>query len=302
MSCILLPVDFSSACHNAYRYGLHLAKHMGLDVVLVHYYSGSIDPRGTFYIGGDGSIQGSFEDRLRQFAYSTGEMEGFTAIEPPCRVNIHYETDVSLTPAAAIAKRAGKSDIKMIVMAPRSSSSVLGKWLGSTTTTVSESCDRPIMIVPPGAHFKPLKEVVVANNGKTVDTFPLSYLDEFSVLQQARLHFVFVEPNNNGTNENVQPWIPAKDRSGSESHGADGYIVNTVHQKDISHGLMDYAGKVDADLIVAVNHTRPLWRAFFRISLTQDLALRSRLPILVLHADARDAADNRAHQAAKEKI
>ncbi|NJB87686.1 nucleotide-binding universal stress UspA family protein [Lewinella marina] len=283
MSRILIPVDFSLPCHNAYRFALHLAEEMDLDVVLTHYYSGSIDPRVPLYITGDGTIQGSHEEQLRKFAYSTGPGATQPLVEPPCGVEVTFETEVSFSPSAAIIKRAHRPDISLVVMAPRSSPPMLDKWLGSTSTTVSEACRRPVILVPDGASFRSFEEIVVANNYTTADPYPLWQLEGLANLFGAKVHFIHVNTLAEKGKPRFLPWKLMEellDRTPAANYP---FEVVTVEDKDISHGLMGYADEVDADLIVIVNQTRSRWRAMLRASLTQDLALRSQRPVLVLH-------------------
>ena len=284
MSAILIPVDFSDASRNAYRFGLHLAENLGHDVILTHYYSGSIDPRAELSIGRDGTIGGGYDDRLREFAYSGDLLPGAVAIEPPASVAVRYETDVSLTPAVAIARRARGADIALVVMAPRSTPSLLGRWLGSTATTVSESCERPVLIVPAEARYRPVREIVIADNGDTDRSYPLSFLDGFPAVRAARLHFVRVHPEANGPMARYAPWRSVLPTATQSFPTLDRFTTVDVADRDISRGLVAYAYRSGADLLVILNRRRPWWRALLQITLTQELALRSRLPVLVLHA------------------
>ena len=283
MSCILVPVDYTLICHNAYRYALHLAEEMGLDVVLAHYYSGSIDPRAPLVLTGDGTIQGSHEERLRQFAYASAEEPSYPLLEPPCNVKVTYEVALSLQPAAAIIRRASADDIRLVVLPPRSSGSLLGKWLGSTATTVSEVCRRPVYLVPPEARYQsPLRNLVVADNGDT-DQYPLRQLEALLLTHGARLHFVHVErPGKElALRYTAEPLL--EDLLEAEQDAEFPFEVVTVEDDDVSRGLLDYADDIRADLLVVINQTRSRWRAILRATLTQDLALRSQLPVLVLH-------------------
>ncbi len=292
MASILVPVDYSTACHNAYRFALHLADDMGLDVVLAHYYSGSIDPRASLSIGGDGTIQGGFEARLRQFAYSADADSSTPLVEPPCGVAVTYETEVSLQPTAAIIKRAGREDISLVVMATRSSDALLGKWLGSTSITVSEACARPVYLIPPDANCRPFRRMVVANNHATADPYSVRELEELAELYDAEVHFVHVDQSEGDVPLRFKPW----QLMGAASSVAFPFEVIDVEDKDISRGLMDYAEDIEADLLVVVNQTRSRWQALLRATLTQDLALRSRLPVLVLHVAAQAAPSTLSSQ------
>jgi nucleotide-binding universal stress UspA family protein len=283
MANVLIPVDFSVPSHNAYRYGLHLAKELGRNVVLVHFYSGSIDPRASLYIGGDGTIQGSFEERLRQFAYPSNDGVDYPLVEPPVGVEIRYETDVTLDAAAAIVRRAHQPDIDWVVMAPRNKKGLLNKWLGSTSTTVSESCDRPVFIIPPHARYRTPERMVVANNHGTADPYPLWQLNDLARHYRAKVHFVHVEPPEKDLPLRFVPYDLSEHLIDEDRRVDYAFEIVSVEDRDVSQGLLDYADGVKANLLVIVNRRRSRWAALLKATLTQDLALRSRIPVLILH-------------------
>lgn len=287
MSRILIPVDYSLPCHNAYNFGLHLAAELGLDVVLSHYYSGSLDPRTNLVIAGDGTIHGSHLERLRQFAYSSIEGADHVPVEPPRGVEVTYEVGLSMTPSSAISKRAEHADISLVVMATRSTERLLGKWLGSTSTTVSESCYRPVYLVPPQARYRHFDRIVVANNRATADAYPLWQLEGLADMYESKVHFVHVAPPEQDLPLRFVPW-ELKEELERIKPGAEGYSFElvAVEDKDISRGLLRYAEDIDADLLVIIGETRKRWQAILRRTLTQDLALRSGLPLLILHNTA----------------
>lgn len=292
MSSILIPVDFSLPCHNAYRFGLHLAAEFQLDLVLVHYSLGSIDPGQPLVFGGDGSLHGSHVERLRGFAYSTAEGVDYPLAEPPKGVNVTYESEIVFSVSASIIARAAQSDIAMVVMAPRSSKKLLGKWLGSISTTVSESCNRPVYIVPEDARFRPFKKIVVANNHVSAETYPLWQIEGLATRFKASVHFVHVEwPRQFGPLRFV-PWRLMEKLVGDSPTAKYPFDVVTVEKEDITRGLLEYAQEEDADLVVIVNNLRNRWRSLLHASLTQDLALRAKRPILVLHTEDAKASEN----------
>lgn len=290
MSNILIPVDFSLPCHNAYRYGLHLAQDMGCNVVLVHYYSSSLDPNQPLVFSGDGSIHGSYIERLRQFAYPSGDGVGYHLVEPPRGVEIFYETALTYNTANAIIQRAQESDISAVVMAPRSKAKLMDKWLGSTSTTVSETCERPVYLVPPGVDFSPFERIVVANNHLAAQNFPLWQIKQLAKKYHSVVHFVHVEwPNQYGPLKFV-PWRLMEKLTGNEAGDKFPFKVVTVNEEDITKGLLEYADQETANLVVIVNQLQSHWRAFLRASLTQNLALRTNKPILVLHGGKDEVA------------
>lgn len=290
MSSILVPVDFSLPCHNAYRYGLHLAEKLKCNLVLVHYAPGSMATDQPLVFQGDGSIHGSYFQRLKDFANSVAEGVDYPLAEPPKGVAVTYETSMVFSVTASIIARAAQEDIIAVVMAPRSSKRMLGKWLGSTSTTVSESCNRPVYLIPDGVRFRPFHQVVVANNHLTAKTYPLWQVDALAKMYSSHIHFVHVEwPSQYGPLKFV-PWR-LMEKLVDEEPAKYPFDVVTVEKEDITAGLLEYADRIDADLIAIVNNVRNRWRSLLHASLTQDLALHATRPVLVLHTEDAPATE-----------
>lgn len=169
-------------------------------------------------------------------------------------------------------------------MAPRSSKKTLGKWLGSTSTTVSESGNRPVYIIPDGVRFHPFRQVVVANNNLTAKPYPLWQINALANRYKAHVHFVHVEwPGQYGPLKFV-PWDLMEQLVDKEPVKYP-FDVVTVEKENITKGLFEYADGIGADLIVVVNNVRNRWRALLHASLTQDITLRAKRPVLVLHTE-----------------
>lgn len=282
MSNILIPVDFSLACHNAYAFGLGLAEKFGFGVILTHYYGGTFNPSRPLLLERNRSVKDTYIHRLRDFALPNGEGFDYPLVEPPARVEISYEATVALTPSAAVIKRARKDDIALVVMATRSSMDVTDRWLGSNSTTVSESASVPVFLVPPRAAFLDFERIVVANHHETADPYPLWQIELLAQLTGAKMHFVCVENLDAPEKVKFVPWALMEELT---TRAFKDYEVVTVDEDNISEGLLDYAAEVDARLLIIVNRLRAHWRSVLHPSLTQHISLRTDIPLLVLHTD-----------------
>ncbi|MBC6995423.1 universal stress protein [Neolewinella lacunae] len=288
MSSILIPVDFSYPCHNAFRFGLQLAQALKLEVVLAHYSLGSLNPGQPLVFTGDGSLRDSSLERLRDFAKSSGAEEADDApgLEFPAGVTVHYETEYVFSVSASIIARASKPDIALVVMATRSSKKLLDKWLGSTSTTVSEACQRPVYLIPADVKYRPFQKIVVANNDTSAETYPLGQIEGLATTFQAEIHFVHVEWPDQFAPLRFVPWrLMEKLHREAPADGRYPYEVVTVENQDVTAGLLEYAATVDADLVVIVNRLRNRWRSLLAATLTQNLALRAERAVLVLHTE-----------------
>jgi len=255
-----------------------------MDVVLVHYYEGSFNPGEPFVLKDGRSIHDSYLEQLRDFAVSNADGIDYPLLEPPSGVEVTYETAVALAPSADIINRARMDDIDLVVMATRSSKKLLERWLGSTSITVSEACQRPVFLIPPKVRFTPFKRVVVANNHATADPLPLWQVKGIADLYRAEVHFVHVEKENELGPFRFVPWALMEELVGQAGEADYPFKVVSVAKNDVTEGLLNYAEEIDAELVVVVNRLRSRWQALFRTTLTQDLALHGEdRPLLVLH-------------------
>lgn len=282
MSNILIPVDFSLSCHNAYAFGLQLAEKFGFGVILSHYYGGTFSPSRPLLLGSNMTVKDNYLRQLEDFALPNGEGFDYPLVEPTTRVTINYEATVALSPSAAILRRSRQSDIALVVMATRSSVDVTDRWLGSNSTTVSESAAVPVFLVPPQASFQNFERVVVANHHETATPYPLWQIEMLSRLTGAKMHFVNVENLDEPEKVSFVPWELMEALAAKNFPD---YEVITVGEDDITEGLLDYAAEIDAQLLIIVNRLRAHWRSVLHPSLTQHIALRTDIPLLVLHTD-----------------
>jgi nucleotide-binding universal stress UspA family protein len=287
MSTILVPIDFSIPSHNAYRYALLLAKNLKFDLVLAHYYGPGINATEPLVVKDDGSLGEDYTERLRAFARPVGPNLDYPQVDLPADVTIHYESEVALANSATIINRAKQSDISLVVMATRSTKRFMGNWLGSTSTTVSEACTRPVFLIPEDAHFTPFNQVVVANNHQTEEPYPLWKLEGLADIFKGALHFVHIRNPDQAQPPRLELWRSMNDLASdlSEHQAPYPFKVVTVDAKDISKGLLEYAEQVDADLVVVINQRRSRWQSLLSNSLSQFIALRSTRPLLVLHME-----------------
>ncbi|PHI19727.1 hypothetical protein CEQ90_11815 [Lewinellaceae bacterium SD302] len=285
MSKILVPVDFTLNCHNAYAYALKFAEAAKMDVLLVHYYTSSLDPNKKLVFAGDSSIHGSYLHRLEQFALPSGEGFDYPLAEPPAGVKVSYETESTFSIAGAILKRAHQNDIEMVVMATRSTSGLFDRWLGSTSITVSESSNRPVFLIPPSAAYRPINKMVVANHHETAEPYPLWQIEVLRQFTGADVHFVHVQHPERITHKKFVPWTTMEQLHLGSDIRNNPFKIVTVDDQVVADGLVNYAEQVDADLTVVVNRVRSHWRAVLYPGVTQGVALRTRRPMLVLHTD-----------------
>ncbi|MEL7163454.1 MAG: universal stress protein [Bacteroidota bacterium] len=135
MKNLLVPIDFSEAADNALEYAKLLAIHFDAKLTLVHAHSA---PRDPMRIGiASEELFAEAESRLRRAAMTLRSI-GLRVEE------ISRKGAVVATLKAVALKE--KADL--IVMGCQGKGYQPGKFMGSTTTTLMDEIDLPIMAVP----------------------------------------------------------------------------------------------------------------------------------------------------------
>lgn len=285
MAHILVPVDFSTNSQNAFVYALSLAERFGLEVKVLHIYNRSFVPNEPMRFEGKNSLEELDEQRLREFAQSCLNNPLFPGFTSPLAVKVQYETVLNLSPADGIRAVADDDDIEMIVMGTSNKTGVFANWLGSTASAVSETISKPVMLIPPSVRFTNYRNILVANHYETTDHEILDHLATWAKLFSATLHFVhIIQATDHFPYQFVTKSI---NEQFSTTLGMEGvFKVANLKDHSIAGGLEQYAETHHTDLTIIVNRERSKWSALLKSSLTKQMALTTKTPLLVMHSEA----------------
>lgn len=285
MSNILVPVDFSINCYNALRYGIKLAEATGRNLIVAHY---SVD---LFYHvteydeSEDASFRRAYIKRLENFSNPANHLRDFDFEDIPRSVKVTYEYESVTVPVKRIVDRAHQKDVDLVVMGNRASPIKGTKWYGSTSLRVSSLCERPVFLIPPKAVFRKIDRIVVANAHEVADPYALWQIEGISELYNASVHFVHVDEPGTMAAVRFKPWRLMSELTDKWPEPSYNFTIASVANHDISGGLLKYAGEIDAKLLIMINRLEDQIGKLVYESLTQDVAIRSSLPLLILHTE-----------------
>jgi nucleotide-binding universal stress UspA family protein len=276
MKTIIVPTDFSTTAYNAARYALGLAQQMGTTrVVLYHAYElivpipdvptsiPMVDPNELKAASLDGL------DRMKQ--------DLLPAL--PEGVILDCRADNALL-AANIDSLSQEENADLIVMGTTGGSQLEEILIGSNTIDVVKHTTCPVLIVPSGATFKPVKKIVFACDFKKVGTgTPVYPLKRLLNVFQAELHVLNIDKEGKGLNTDVPEASLLLDTL------LEGYNpkYHFVDHGNVVHGIMEFADKENADLILTIPRKHGLFEGIFKRSRTAQLAFHTHIPLLAIH-------------------
>lgn len=284
MPQMLVPVDFSTNSKCAYAYALKLSEHLRMDIKLLHVYNRSFVPNEPMQFDGEQSLELIDENRLKEFAQPHPTDPDYLNFSIPPGVSVSYDTVLNLSVADGIRLVADDDEVEMIVMGTTNKKGFFANWLGSTSTSISETTTKPVLLIPPDTQFRGFKHIMVANHYETTDSDTLTQLSTWARLFDSTLHFVYIiQP----TDHFPYQYVAREITETLESQGQKGeqvkHKISNLKRHNVAEGLEQYAVEHAADLIVIVNHERSKWTALLQTSLTQRMALTTKLPLLVIH-------------------
>ena len=275
---ILIATDFSATSRNAYRYAKLLAKSVGATLTVVNVRESimmvSDVTMAPFPIVNDSElidqIEGFIIDENRVLNISTTINEVKIKI---VRGNVVDE----------LVELSKNDSIDLIVIGTTGLSDVLTKIFGSISVSVSNLAYCPVLLIPRGVKWEPIEQLMYASNYDSLSPITVQEITDFAISTKADLHFV-----------NVRNFDPMLEEKQKEFNWDELFITKnanfyyerqTIYGNDTVKELIKYSTDKDIDMMCFVSNHRNFWQNLVHKSVTENMALSSTLPILVIHID-----------------
>jgi nucleotide-binding universal stress UspA family protein len=275
MKRLLVPTDFSDAAADAYHFAMGLAGLQEGTLKVLHVYHPEFDPQNPYLTEPLAGLVEGAGQRLHDFVKSSSQLPGNSTSNVSTQVAIGF-------PVEEILERAYSGNFDMIVMGTTGQKGVLEKLFGSVSINVAQRAVCPVMLAPTGAKFNGFKHIVYASDYESITEATLSRLVALAKLFKSDINFVHVAGQNTG-----QDYKEIETRLFKllfkDGEPAFSFTINKVEGSSITESLNDYAVRHKADLVVLVHPHRGFWESLFHKSITKQLALNTKIPLLVLH-------------------
>ncbi|MCB0572781.1 MAG: universal stress protein [Phaeodactylibacter sp.] len=266
MKKILAPTDFSPNADNALAYAIDFANKCGGHITLLHTYR--LYSSAAVFI----SVESLMEEDARR------QMDALLQrLEPQLRGTASIEGKVVRGDAVpVITDMAEKGGYSLIIMGTQGASGLKEIFIGSTANGVMKHTSVPVLAIPNGFSFRPIKKVVFA-----IDAGGISHPGVTSVLVQiakkcgARA-YVFHQglgERDDGIDPSIDIYLDDIEHSFHYELEADG----------INASINSFVADYDADLLCMVRRQRGFLEEAFHVSATTREVFDSPVPLLVLH-------------------
>lgn len=179
-----------------------------------------------------------------------------------------------------VISKANQLNPDFLLMFTHGSHSMIEDLFGTKTSHVFEKIKCPMLVIPDDHDVSQIKKVVVGIHLDDEENFKM--LGElFSLADEMKLELSFIKIDNDYQLDIVQD----SDILTNLQKTYPGRVNYVVHRKaeNLARGLQDYAKELHADLTVLFTTRKTFIEKLFHKSVTKDLVLHSKNPLLIYH-------------------
>ncbi len=276
---ILVPTDFSDAANNAFIYAANLAWNLQAKLVAMHVYYTAPVAEGVappeFMKAIHAEKVRNAEKEFETYKYDLGRLLGD---EVPC--------DYLIEPGYApdqIMQMSRSNEIDLIVMGTLGQESMSEKILGSVTTRVIEKAGCPILAVPKGVQYQPIRHILFATNLEETDSVVLDQLLSYGDSFSAKVSALHVHTPNEKDHSMDITGLENLYQNEINENKLSFHIVNNA---DIVRGLHRFVVTHQVDIVTFLTHRRDYRLENWQNGLTRAFSLETDVPLLAFHEDA----------------
>jgi nucleotide-binding universal stress UspA family protein len=270
MKKILCPVDFSEASKNAVEYAAQLAKVFSAHLTLV-YVRTSIWPQAVQLEAEEKMSSETIANWLNTFSSIVKKEFGVS-----CDYKIQSTTE---TFEEAVGNYTFHYDL--VVMGTGGVNNAYKYFFGSNSFHIIEKSKCPVVVVPQGYLFKPIKQIVYAYDPDTNPIFLIDQLKRLAQLLNANVRVLHVSTKEKSEESKLRMEILKKSVMAREPKGI-GWSFDFKHSTDVVWGINQYLHTHHADMLAMSFHHHSLIEQLMGADIVKEASASLDCPIFIL--------------------
>jgi nucleotide-binding universal stress UspA family protein len=260
MKTVIVPVDFSETSLNAARYAVKLLTgYYGVNMILHNVYDKP-------------SQSGEAQDKLEKLKTELMEV-GIVKITLLAEEGSDF--------IAELEKLARHQQADLVIMGITGRSAIGQTFIGSNTLKMVERKVCPVLIIPPDAAYKDVKNVLLASDFRNVvASTPSVPIKKILKTFQPRLHVINVDSEHYVALTEEYQEERNKLLDMFREFDPEFYFLGLY---DVDEAVNQFAADKNIDFIILIHKEQSVLSRLFVKSHTKKLAYQSSVPILALH-------------------
>ncbi len=276
MSNIVIPINFSANSRNTIQYGMQLAKKMNLNLELMYVIRvvntgyGQINPVET--IVQPANLEQQKLAAEEEFKKLLKELE----FSKPDNVEIIHFIRTGFF-ADIVATESNKESTKLLLLTGRSKDEKIAGGFYEASDVISKGLACPVIVVSTGTEYKELDRILYATDFQEEDIDSLKNLSQFAKIFNAAIYALHITDNDDFNKKIKQEGFS---KMVSKKVGYPNIQVNNMPNEKVTEGIVEYAHKMDIDMIALLKENEGFWKRIFSKSTTEKLIKETDLPIM----------------------
>ena len=278
MKKILVPTDFSECSENALRHAILMADKMKSTIELLRIVDPDIAGM-ELPVMAEVAIKRQIEESEVKFK----ELVDMILTQLTDRLNnapvIESQIEVG-KPEKLISQIAEKDSVDLIVMGTHGQHGVLNKIFGSVASDVMSNARGPVLIIPQNSPYNEYKKVTYASDLYEADPYEIWKATQLLEPFSPEIHCVHCQTS--GSQHSNRPEMDELKKFFSDRSPTANISFHEIHGEHLLDNLLDFVQKNAVDLLVMYKPHRNFFERLFHKSLTKQMALIAKVPLLVL--------------------
>jgi nucleotide-binding universal stress UspA family protein len=278
MKTILIPIGFSDTSANALQYVADFSKDVEVDRIIllrsvyVSVYAQVLPSLDFVQLSADdiGEERSQTEERLKDISRK---------LVTKCDPCLKIETITSGEPLLSSIREVIENEKpNMLIIGSENDEGLDGSYVSGQVITIAKTSPIPVMIIPANVRYKKIEKAVVP-----CDFAAISRLDMLKKIPGAKkwLHpqLMVLNISNQQKQHN-----PNEERANALKELLEDYEYKVYHAetRNTIEGILNFAKKHDAQLIIALPGKYSFFYSFTHKNITEALALNAYHPVLIL--------------------
>lgn len=270
MKRILVPTDFSQHAEYALKVAVQIARKHNSEILLLHMLE--LPQQSSDALGSGSAIPEImfFKERAMQKLEDLMDVDYLEGI--PVSQIVQFEK--AFEGILAVSR---KNNVDFIVMGSHGASGFHEMFIGSNTEKVVRSSDVPVLVIKQEmAEFKADNFVFASDFADEIKR-PFASVKQFAELFGSHLHLVMINTPNN-----FKPTHTAEQLMNEFTSEFDlkNFTTHVYNDSNVEKGILNFSGRMQADLIGMCTHGRTGLSHFFNGSISEDLVNHAVRPVI----------------------
>jgi nucleotide-binding universal stress UspA family protein len=274
MKKFLVPTDFSDTSKNAARFAVQVAAGVPNSTVTLYNVYDKIAP-------GSDSSPLTETDSDKQIVLNSALFNLKTELLALSNVPIEFIAEEGSSLIENLTRFVRHNGFDMVIMGITGATRLEQIFMGSNSLNMVREAVCPVMIVPPDATFKQIKNVLLASDFKDVETTtPLAQLKAVLDIFKPDLHIVNVDDEHYV--ELTEEYRAERNKLESmlQAYNPQFYFIRFY---DFLDAISNFTADKNIDIILTVPRKHSFLSNLFKTSHTKKLAYHSHVPIVAVH-------------------